>query len=268
MFHAGMFNGAVLAFQDITTLMRALRVKDDFVASVSHELRTPLTSIMGYVDMVLDQEELTERMERSLNVVMRNAERLLLLVSDLLMTAQAESGTLSMKTVATDLSRVVRQCIDSAIPRAEAAGVRLEARLGKLPQMQADPDRLDQVVSNLLSNAIKYTPKGGRVTVSLEQVGESALITVRDTGIGISSADQKSLFVRFFRASAVEKRAMPGVGLGLVITKAIVEAHGGGIEVTSEEGRGTTVYVGLPLTREGDRQISADSVASAAGANR
>jgi signal transduction histidine kinase len=244
---AGEFDGAVLAYKDITELMSALKVKDDFVASVSHELRTPLTSIMGFLDLVLDEDDSVDpEVREQLEVVKRNSERLLGLVSDLLSTAQTDGGRLKVHVRTFDVTALVHQAVLEMSPRATASDIDLQHHLpGPLP-MQADPTRVRQMVDNLLSNALKYTPTGGTVVVRLEERGHEVAFVVRDTGIGISPADLERLFTRFFRARDAEARAIQGIGLGLAITKSIVESHDGRIEVDSEGGRGSTFTVLLP----------------------
>ncbi|MFZ5848134.1 MAG: sensor histidine kinase [Actinomycetota bacterium] len=244
----GRFDGSVLTYKDITDLMRALQVKDEFVASVSHELRTPLTSILGYADLMAEQhEELPSEVNHYLRVVHRNAERLLLLVSDLLSTAQLESGTLRMNPEPTDLSDVVRHAVEAVRRKADAGAVKLHASIQQIPDVVVDPARMGQVVDNLVSNAVKYTLSGGEVAVWFAVEGDEVVLEVRDTGIGIPEEDLAKLYTRFFRARTAEERAIPGVGLGLVITRAIVEAHGGAIELQSAEGVGTTARVRLPF---------------------
>jgi signal transduction histidine kinase len=260
----GAFDGAVLAYKDITDLMQALQVKDDFVASVSHELRTPLTSILGYTDLILERaDELPEDLAAQLGVVRRNADRLLLLVSDLLSTAQIESRTMRLVPEPTDLAGLLHQCLDQVTPRAAAAGVRVHRSVAETPPVLVDPSRIAQVVDNLLTNAVKYTEAGGAVRVSLclrgadadaAEAAEAAeaheahevVLTVADTGIGIAPEDLERIFTKFFRADSAEQRAIPGVGLGLSICRAIVEAHAGTIELDSTEGVGTTARVRLP----------------------
>ncbi|HZJ06619.1 MAG TPA: HAMP domain-containing sensor histidine kinase [Nocardioidaceae bacterium] len=262
---AGEFDGAVLAYKDVTELMHALQIKDEFVASVSHELRTPLTSIIGYIDLIRDDSaELSQEVNHRLSVVGRNAERLLLLVSDLLTTAQAEDSSLHLSLERTDLASVVRRSVAESGPCAAEAQVRLRAEIAPLPLASVDVERFIQVVENLLSNAIKYTPAGGSIGLDLEQEGDGVLLTVCDTGIGVSLADQQQMFTKFFRATSAQERAIPGVGLGLVITKLIVEGHGGTIDVDSQEGVGTTVRVRLPLTSEGAVELREQSVVSVA----
>jgi signal transduction histidine kinase len=242
----GGFIGAALAGTDITDLMQALAVKDQFVASVSHELRTPLTSIVGYVSILLEDEDLPDRVTRQLRVVARNSERLQRLVADLLQEGQHPGG-MPVQRVRTDLGAIVRECVQTARPTALAAGIDLLLTSPSVLWVDADSHRLAQVVDNLVSNAIKYSVSGGLVEIGLRARATEIELTVSDTGIGISEADQAELFTRFFRAQEAHDRAIQGIGLGLSITKAIVESHGGRIEVDSEIGRGSTFRVVLPL---------------------
>jgi signal transduction histidine kinase len=222
------------------------KLKDEFVSLVSHELRTPLTSIRGYVELML-AEELNDDQRRFLGIVDRNSERLLDLVSDLLFLAQIEAGKLAIEVGSLDLKKVVEECVEASAAGAEARGVELEATIDRLPKIKGDRTRLHQVLDNLLSNALKFTPSGGRVDVRLKQAGDTAMLEVADTGLGIPADEQARLFERFFRSSSATENAIPGTGLGLTITKAIVERHGGRIEIESAENAGTTVRVRLPL---------------------
>jgi PAS domain S-box-containing protein len=223
-------------------------LKDEFVSLVSHELRTPLTSIRGYLELVLDGAagSLTEEQERFLRVVERNADRLLGLVGDLLFVAQVDAGRLPVEFKNLDLALVVRECVDGVKPTAAAKGIEL---IVEAPPVAAkgDRSRLDQLLGNLVSNAVKFTPDGGRVIVRVSEHDESALIEVSDNGIGVPAAELNKLFTRFFRSTTATEKAIPGTGLGLVIAKAIAEAHGGQIAVESREGVGTTFKVTLPL---------------------
>jgi signal transduction histidine kinase len=243
----GDFAGAVLAYKDVTDLMGAMRVKDEFVASVSHELRTPLTSITGYVQILLERDDLPAQASSQLEVVARNGDRLLRLIGDLLHTAQADDGGPQLVRVRTDLAVIVRDSVEAASPAATAAGVELQLTAPVTLPMYVDPRRIGQVVDNLLSNAVKYSHRDGRVQVSLALDGDRAQLEVRDSGIGISSADRDRLFTRFFRTRLAEERSIPGVGLGLSITKEIVESHGGRIEVESVLGAGSVFRVRLPV---------------------
>jgi signal transduction histidine kinase len=243
----GRFAGAALAYKDVTDFMRALEVKEEFVASVSHELRTPLTSIHGFTSLVLEREDLPDDVRQQLGVVERNVHRLDRLVSDLLQTAQVERGQVHLERERTDIARLVRQSVDSARPAVEAGGLTLRTRLPESLMVRVDPQRFAQVVDNLVSNAVKYTPAGGRVEVDLSVTHDRVELVVLDTGIGISMRDRNHVFSRFFRTQQAHRKSIQGVGLGLSITKAIVDSHGGRIEVESEEGRGSTFRIRLPL---------------------
>jgi len=240
----GGFQGSVIAFSDVTGLVNAVAAKEDFVANVSHELRTPLTSIMGYLDLALEDEgEIPAYVATSLRVALRNSEKLLELVSDLL---SAAAGPSSIKQQPADLAELLLGAMTSAAPRAEIGKVKLVADFpAQLPAF-LDPQRIGQVIDNLLSNAVKYSPDGGPVTVSAWTSGDSVYFQVADTGIGMTHAEQSEVFTKFFRSGTSRKAAIPGVGLGLVISKNIVEAHQGTITLTSEVGHGTAFTVRLP----------------------
>jgi two-component system phosphate regulon sensor histidine kinase PhoR len=239
--------GAALAYKDITDLMLALKVKDEILASVSHEFRTPLTSIIGYLSMMLnDDEALPPTQSRHLQVVARNADRLHRLVSDLLLTSQPANVPLEVVLAATDVSAIVRGSVESAQPAAWARGVELRFRPPGPLRLMVDPQRIAQVVDNLISNAIKYSPHGGPVDVELASDDGLLLLAVRDHGIGMSGEDVDRLFTRFFRAREAEELSIQGVGLGLSIVKRIVESHGGRVSAESRPGEGSTFRVELP----------------------
>ena len=244
---SGKFAGAALAYKDVTDFMRALEVKEEFVASVSHELRTPLTSIHGFTSLVLERDDLPDEVRQQLGVVERNVDRLDRLVADLLQTAQVERGLVHLERERTDLAALVRQSLEAARPAVEAAGLTLASRVPKQLIVMVDPQRFAQVVDNLLSNAVKYTPSGGRIEVDLSVTHDRVELVVVDTGIGIGVRDRNHIFSRFFRTRHAAQRSIQGIGLGLSISKAIVDSHGGRIEVESEEGRGSTFRVRLPL---------------------
>ncbi len=243
----GQFGGAALAYKDVTDFMRALRVKDEFVASVSHELRTPLTSVMGYVDLLLDEPaELSADQTSHLEVIARNADRLRRLVTDLLHTSRVD-GPMHVVRTRTDLAVIVGDSVQAARPTASSAGLTLELESPESLSVMVDAQRMAQVVDNLISNAIKFTPSGGAVHVCLAVDGKRVELEVTDTGIGIEAHDRERLFTRFFRAREAEERSIQGVGLGLSIAKSIVESHGGRIEFESTVGNGTVFRVRLPL---------------------
>jgi signal transduction histidine kinase len=223
------------------------RLKGEFVSTVSHELRTPLTSIRGYLELLLADPGLDEEQRRFLAVADRNSERLLGLVNDLLLVAEIDAGKLALDLQRVDLREIVEECIESSLPAAGAKGIELSLRTTQLPELEGDPARLAQVLDNLVSNALKFTQPGGRVDVRLGAVDGTAVVEVEDTGLGLSDGDREQLFQRFFRSSEAARNAIPGTGLGLAIAKAIVERHGGRIELDSAPGVGTTVRVELPL---------------------
>ena len=232
------------------SLQESERLKDEFFALVSHELRTPLTSIIGYLELVLDDDEdLSPDARRFLEVVDRNAKRLLRLVGDMLFVAQVEAGRLSLERQDVDFRNVAAEAVEAARPVAERNSVTLVLDAEQVGMLSGDRDRFGQMLDNLISNAVKFTPENGSVTVRLREAGDRAVLEVADDGMGIPDAEQKRLFERFFRASTATSQAVPGAGLGLTIVKTIVEAHGGTIAIASQEGEGTTVRVEVPYAR-------------------
>jgi signal transduction histidine kinase len=247
---AGNTSGYLFVASDVTQSREVARLKDEFVGLISHELRTPLSSILGYLELLRDDEDnpLSDEQNHYLSVAERNAHRLLRLVGDLLFTAQVESGKFPLDSHPIELDRIVSAAVESARPVANAAGITVEQVLPDVtPWVHGDAIRLGQACDNLISNAIKFTPRGGIVTVALAAHNGSAEITVRDTGMGIAASELDQLYSRFFRASTATRNAVPGVGLGLTITKAIVTAHRGELDVESEEGVGTCFSVKLAL---------------------
>lgn len=248
----GEIAGYLFVASDMTKAKELSRLKDEFVGLISHELRTPLSSILGYLELLRDEvgTELSTNQLHYLSVAERNAHRLLRLVGDLLFTAQVDSGMFHVDQSEQSLDAIVSSSVESARPAASSAGITLASEIADGVVIRGDAVRIGQACDNLISNALKFTPSGGVVTVSVESISDHAVVSVRDTGMGIAAAELDKLFSRFFRASTATKNAVPGVGLGLVITKAIVTAHGGQLDVTSEEGNGTTFTMTLPLAED------------------
>ncbi|MDO9497705.1 MAG: PAS domain S-box protein [Nocardioides sp.] len=239
--------GAALAYQEVTDLVRAMQVKDEFVSSVSHELRTPLTSMVGYLEILGARQDLPPEVTRQLLVVQRNAVRLQSLVSDLLHVGQVGEGSLQLQLRAVDLVALVHQAAEAARPAAAATGVTMRLDVPDRLVAQLDEQRIRQVVDNLLSNAVKYTEEGGSVTVVLRTGVDEIDLEVHDTGIGIAPGEVDQVFDRFFRGSDALAQHIPGTGLGLNIVASIVAAHDGVMTVDSEVARGSTFRVTLPL---------------------
>ncbi|MBG6189183.1 signal transduction histidine kinase [Arthrobacter sp. CAN_A212] len=238
--------GSVIVFNDVTELVGLLTVKEDFVANVTHEFSTPLTSVIGHLDLVLESQEcLSPSAHQSLVVARRNAQRLSVLVSDLLSSTTA---AMSIHPQSTELSELISTRLRSARAHADVAGVTLVTELPDRLWVIADPLRLGQVMDNLLSNAIKYSPGGGEIVIRAHAGEDTIQVEVQDNGIGMTQREAGLVCGRFFRARSAREAAIPGVGLGLAVTKAIVEGHGGTIRCSSAPGIGTTFTVTLPTT--------------------
>lgn len=230
-------------------LLELDQLKDEFVATASHELRTPLTSLSGYLEMSLDPAEgpLSPTRESHLRIVQRNADRLAVLVDQLLFLARADSHPLELDRHPVDLAGILTEAVETAAPAAAAKDVTLVIADSELPVVPADRPQLLRVVDNLVANAVKFTPNGGRVHLAARRHGNTAVLEVTDTGPGIPHVEQADLFNRFFRGTSAIEKAIPGSGLGLAISRVIAEAHGGTIEVESTAGAGSTFRLVLPL---------------------
>ncbi|MGO4384967.1 sensor histidine kinase [Specibacter sp. RAF43] len=238
----GRSGGAVVAFHDVTDMVGALAAKDDFMSNISHEFRTPLTSIQGYLALALDaSEDLPGEVERFLLVAERNAERLGSLVSELLTT-----DSMTIATAPTDVAGLIADCLASSRPAAAKNGVALINEATAPLRAMLDAGRIGQALDNLISNAIKYSPDGGTVTVRAWTMGPDVICEVHDTGMGMNGAEQAEAFTKFFRAEPARERSIPGLGLGLLITKMIVVKHGGTISIHSERNVGTVMRMVLP----------------------
>jgi PAS domain S-box-containing protein len=227
----------------------ATRAKDEFMAMVSHELRTPLTSILGWSRMLQTGKLDEQTAARALDAIERNAESQNQLIGDLLDFSRIISGKIRLDVGRVDLASVVASAIDVVSPAADAKGISLQIVLD--PEAEAvsgDPERLQQVMWNLLSNAVKFTPKGGHVQVGLARADSGVEIIVSDTGQGIDAEFLPYVFERFRQAETATTRRQAGLGLGMAITKHLVELHGGTIRVESAgEGLGTTFTLKLPV---------------------
>lgn len=236
-----------LATRERERAEEANRAKDEFLAVVSHELRTPLTAILGYCGMMRLGKLSEERRAHAFEVIDRNARAQAQLIEDLLDISRIVSGKLRLEIRETDPCEVLRAALEAVRPAAQAKGIQLEVEASAHGALHADPDRLQQVAWNLLSNAIKFTGPGGRVSVRLSREGEEISLAVADTGQGIPHGFLPFVFDRFRQADGSSKREHGGLGLGLAISRHLVELHGGTIQARSEgEGKGATFEVRVP----------------------
>jgi PAS domain S-box-containing protein len=241
--------GAYLEQRRADELTRHLAAStDEYIALVGHELRTPLTSISAYTDLIAESPDDTPlgELRELLQVVARNNHRLRTLVEQLLDLAALESGQADLHVAAVDLAAVVAAAVAAGAAAAEAQGITMGADLPGPLGIPGDPDRLRQVVDSLISNAVKYSPPGSEVTVALAADDDVATLTVADAGIGVPDDDQPHLFRRLFRGSNARHSGVPGTGLGLALSRAVVERHRGTITLSARRPAGTVVTVRLP----------------------
>jgi signal transduction histidine kinase len=222
--------------------------KTEFLATVSHELRTPLTSIKGGLEMINSGAlgELPKKMSRPLEIAVKNTRKLASLVDDLLLLQSAESGKLSLKFESIDIGELVAETVEHFMPYAESAKVAIRVaskQNGSL--VRCDANRIEQVITNLLSNAAKFSNVQGDITISIENMGENIRVLVADNGIGIPNGSEAKIFEEFGQLDSSDTRKFQGTGLGLNISKRIVEAHGGQIGYTSKLGEGSTFFFDL-----------------------
>jgi PAS domain S-box-containing protein len=227
----------------------ATRAKDEFLAVVSHELRTPLNAILGWAQMLRTGKLDEATGARALEIIERNANSQAQLIEDILDFSRIISGKLRIDVRPVDLAAVIEAAADVLRPAADAKGIGLQTVLDTtVGLISGDPDRLQQVLWNLISNAVKFTPKGGRVQVTLARVNSNAEIVVADTGEGISAEFLPYVFERFRQADPSTTRRHGGLGLGMAITRHLVELHGGTVSAFSPgEGQGATFTIRLPL---------------------
>ena len=246
--------GHIEVYTDVTEARRLARAKDEFLATVSHELRTPLMTVGGYLELVEAQlagagQPDSARLAGYVSTARDELARLRRLSEDLLAVTRLQIGRLALRPTPTDLGALVRETVArfAAPPNVAARGHRLVCRAPEPLPGHYDGQRLTQVLTNLLENALKYTPRGGEVTVTAERAGAEAVVSVRDQGIGIPPGERHQLFQPFSRASNAQAGSAEGLGLGLYISRGIVEGHGGRLWVEDAPGGGSIFRFALPL---------------------
>ncbi|MDQ6660433.1 MAG: ATP-binding protein, partial [Chloroflexota bacterium] len=248
---------------DITSSKQVEKLKDEFVSIVSHELRTPLTGIKGYTQYVMRRierrirairkaepelriEDMPESVDvRNLTIVQSQTEQLERLVNGLLDLSRVQWGKLYLHYTSFYLADLLTEQVNSVQASAEQHSIQLTI-VAQDTKIVADPQRIGQAIGNILDNAIKYSPQGGQVTVKLEKRGDEYLISITDQGQGVSQEQRDHVFERFYRVHNTTNRPSAGIGLGMYVTRAIVEEHGGRIWFTDNLVSGTTFYVALP----------------------
>jgi PAS domain S-box-containing protein len=233
------------------TAETANRTKEEFLSVVSHDLRTPLTSILGWIEILRGKENDTELVKKALAIIERGAVTQKTLIADILDFARISSGKLKIDTSPIDLKEIIAGAIEIVASAADAKEIHIQSDLGAESFVMGDRMRLQQVLWNLLSNAVKFTPKKGRVNITMSRSGPNVEIKVSDTGKGIGAEFLPHVFERFLQENKTETGAYSGLGLGLAITHHIVELHGGSITAESPgENKGAIFTVILPALAE------------------
>lgn len=222
------------------------KMKDDFISMAAHELRTPLTAIKGYADLVSEVKGLSDRDKDNLAIIKISADRLNSLVADILDVSRLSQGRLVFNFQAVDPSDIIKKTIDSLMVEADSKGLEMKYERKALPKISIDPIRFEQALVNLVGNAIKYTPKG-KIEVLTEEAKGKLYIRIADTGLGISAEEQRRLFEKFYRIQTKETQEIIGTGLGLWITKELIEKMGGTIMVESIKGMGAHFIISFPI---------------------
>lgn len=245
----GLPRGVVVVLRDVTSQRELERMKSNFLSVVSHELRTPLHSIKGFVDIILMGKtgDINETQTDFLRTVRQQTTLLQNLIDDLLEYSRLESGQVKLRLTVVSMQEVANAVIDKLKPLADQGQIRLLSKLpARLPPVEADRMRMEQVLTNLIDNAIKFTPSGGSITVLGKDLGKELQISVVDTGIGIPASELERIFDRFYQVDSGASRSYRGTGLGLTICKHIVEHHRGKIWAESEPNKGSTFHFVLP----------------------
>lgn len=253
---AGLNGAAWIALDDVSELRRLQRIRTEFVDNLSHELRTPLTTVRLLTEslaMEAERTELPARVRESISKIDVETGHLAQMVTELLELSKIEQGETPLRLEEVDLGRVVEHTIERLRLYAERQQIELSGEMPASPterSVQADEERIGQLLINFVHNAIKFSPDGGQVTVRVVPTDGEVLIEVEDQGVGINRADLGRVFERFYKADRARARGVGGTGLGLSIARHIAERHGGRVWAESRPGRGSTFYVSLPRTAQ------------------
>ncbi len=225
------------------------RMKDEFVLTASHELRSPLTSVQGFAELLLlEREKLSPKQAETVEVILDNTRHLVRLLNDLLDLARSDAGRLTIRPEQTGATGLIEDAVRTMRAQLDARGQALNLEIEPdLPQIEADRDRIRQVLVNLLTNANEYCPQGANIGVKARRAGAEVEIDVIDNGPGIPEQQLEHIFERFSRGDAGETQRVGGTGLGLAISKSLIELHGGTIDAESTPGEGSTFRIRLPM---------------------
>jgi heavy metal sensor kinase len=236
---SGIFNNMLERIQSLIAEMK------EVTDNIAHDLRSPITRIRGMAEVTLLSEKNVEEYQSMAESTVEECDRLLRMINMMLEISETEAGVSTLNRSEVDISELIEEACDLYQPLAEERGIHIEANIPVQFHLSGDKAKLQCVLSNLLDNAIKYTPSGGKIIVSSEAVNKKIMLSIQDTGIGISPDETSRIFERFYRAD--KSRSIPGAGLGLSLVQAIVRSHGGEIKVSSSSGTGSTFTVSLPL---------------------
>lgn len=246
----GMVIGGVIVLRDITREREIDRMKTEFISLASHQLRTPLAAIKWYSGMLREGigGSVSDQTRELVTKIFDSNERMIELVNALLNISRIESGRIIIDPVSTDLGSLVRTVVEELNPEIQKHHHTVNLEISEdIPSISLDPKLIRNVYMNLLSNAIKYTPDGGTITISVSLDGDEVVSMIQDNGYGIAADEQKKVFTKFFRSTNIIQKVTEGTGLGLYLTKAIIDSSQGKIWFNSTEGQGTTFWFSLPL---------------------
>lgn len=247
----------MIVFHDVTRLKKLEKVKEDFVANVTHEIRTPLTAIIGYLETIKNGAiGNIDETKKFVDIILNQAERLNRLVEDLLTLSHIELKELKFNFENVSINAAITNVISLVEAKAKEKKITIHNNVREnFPMIRADKDKLTQIFVNILDNAVKFTPESGRITIVAKEADAYTAVSISDTGIGVPRDEIQRLGERFYRVDRSRSRDLGGTGLGLSIVKHLMIAHGGRMEIESELGRGTTVFLLFPLAKKEQNRV-------------